>query len=89
MYKQTVGKPDPYIAPCPRQTQQNFRVTDLNSRVDARVVANTHGRTDRRTDRKPDPYFAPCLRQARKKKIIEPLVSSWSALLDLCYLSFI
>ena len=38
---------------------EGFRVTDLNSRVDARMVANvddstdgrTYGRTDKRTDR--------------------------------------
>ena len=53
----------------------DFRVTDLNSRVDARVVANvdggTYGRTDRRTDGKSDPYIAPCLRQARQKGVFK------------------
>ena len=52
-----------------------FRVTDLNIRIDARVVANvdggTYGRTDRRTDGKSDPYIAPCLRQARQKGVFK------------------
>ena len=50
---------------------KGFRVTDLDSRVDARVVANADGRTDGcmvgRTDGKPDPYIAPCLRQVGQK----------------------
>ena len=44
---------------------------DLDSRVDARVVANAEGctrrRTDVRTDGKSNPYIAPYLRQARQK----------------------
>ena len=47
-----------------------FRVTDLNSRVDARVVANVDGRTYGQTYGKPDPYIAPCLRQGRQKRLI-------------------
>ena len=52
---------------------KDFRVKDLDSRVDARVVANlagrTYGRKDVRTsDGKPDPYIAPCMRQARQKE---------------------
>ena len=44
---------------------------DLDSRVNARVVANVDGwtevQTDVRTDGKPDPYIVPCLRQGRQK----------------------
>ena len=40
-----------------------FRFTDLNSRVEARVVAND-GQTYGLTDGKLDLYIAPCLRQA-------------------------
>ena len=46
---------------------QGFSILDMNSRVDARVVANVDGRTDVRTYGKPDPYTVPCLRQARQK----------------------
>ena len=54
-------------------------VTDLNSRVDARVVANVDGRRDGQMDirmdrwadvrmnRKLEPYIAQCLRQAQQK----------------------
>ena len=51
---------------------KDFRDTGLNSRVDARVIANVDGRTygwtDVRMDGKPDPYIAPCMRQARLQK---------------------
>ena len=33
-----------------RSSSKGFRVTDLNSRVDARVVANVDGRTDEQTN---------------------------------------
>ena len=40
---------------------------DLNSRVDARVVANVNGRTGAWMDGKRDPYIGPCLRQVQQK----------------------
>ena len=59
-----------------------LRVTDLNSGVDARVVANvdarTDGRMDGRTDGKPDPYIAPCLRQARQKAMTLKLAPAFN-----------
>ena len=42
-------------------------MTDVNSGVDARVVAKVDVRTYVRADGKPDPYNAPCLRHARQK----------------------
>ena len=48
---------------------KGFRVTDLNIRVDTRVVANVDARTDARTDGKPDPYMAPCRSHAQEKAI--------------------
>ena len=57
-----------------QRISKGFRDIDLDSRVDARVIANvdgrTYGQTDVRMDGKPDPYIAPCLRQARLQKAI-------------------
>ena len=65
---------------------KEFRVTDLNSRVDARVVANVDARrTDTRTNgRKIGPYIAPC--QKDKKKCNS--VNSGDKVKIFCFLQF-
>ena len=46
----------------------SFMVMDLDSRIDAKVVANVDGRTYGPTNgQKTNPYIVPCLRQARQK----------------------
>ena len=45
---------------------KGFRVTDLNIRVSAMVVANVDAQMDVLTDGKLDPYFTPCQWQALK-----------------------
>ena len=52
---------------------KGFQITDLDSRVDARVVANVDRYLYRRTDGKPDPYIVPCLRQARQKCYVQAI----------------
>ena len=44
------------------------RVTDLDIRVDARVVTTVDGQTYGRMSGKPDPFISPCLRQAQQKQ---------------------
>ena len=54
-------------------TSKGFRVTNLNSMVNARVVDNVVAgqpdiQTHARTDEKPDPYIDQCLRHAQQNE---------------------